>query len=607
MFLQYVNFYRQFGIRRPQQLLAPLVFTADILRFSRNSLFHYVSYDGAALDPDSNSVYLSGYNKRILIDYVLNLTSTESNPRHRQLSILQLIKPFLSKHKEFKYVKEPYVKVKDPYSLIVINHAYINKVYKYVNVPMTHYYAWLNTEKTLWNKVVEIAKESDREQYIFYEMPDVLPSVSSLKLFTIKTNKSILKLFDTPGKLFILEMWKWLDAKHRESSIFNTLPVETLDKINLVLMHNGKWIILNLKYLDQWRADPAKEKIPNVPQYSPIIIQKLFLKAIMQLNSLSHPLAEDVLDTEAEVNNPEERAVSDDGLNTEDTDTDEEENTSNAVLSISKPTISKSSKDTGGTSKQSIASALKDDSVNDDFLKLASINDMSEILKALDKDLEDLEYMEKKNLEAKKIHIDAEGEEKQVVAEVKIEKTSDEILMEINTPTSPTDKLKKQLDEYASYGIMSASDYRSAAKAIEKFNTIKDPFNNTELLKDIVVTADNISIPKENTVILNSTSIEDKSMQDSSLKVFDKKYINEVMHKDISMMVTSMQSAGVIIEEYAIEKDKTVLGEFEYHEIKMRPVSGKTSTVRFKLPVVNEDGTFLSNGNKYSMRKQRTD
>jgi hypothetical protein len=616
MLLQYAIFYKQYGVRRAQQLVSPLVYGMDMLHFSRNALFHYVSYDGAMLDPDINNIYLTNYNKRITIEYMLSLSSLEGNPRHKQAAILQLIKPFINSHKQYKYVKNAELVNKDPYSLIVINHAYLNVLYKYVATPMAQYYKWLNTEKTLWNKVTEIANVSNREQYIFYTLPDVLPSISSLKLFTIKLNKNILKLFDTPGKMFILEMWKWLDPIHRANSLLSVIPENALDKVNIVFTHNGKWSVINLKYLDQWRESPDKEPIPNMVHYSGLIMQKLFLKYIMQLISQSHPLAEDIMEDIAENENPENRAVTDDGTAIEPIENDHgdnEEGLSNIPIGIVKSEMKYT---TLKTQHDSIGDS------NDELLKLSDSSDFDKLMNILDKELDDLEYLEKQNLLNKKVVLDGEEEDKSIIVaknsdgskttlatiEVAVVKTAEQVMKEINTPRPDLELLKSQLEEYAGYGIMSASDYRKAVKDIEKFNTIPDPNNPSALLANsITVTKEDILINKEDTVLDNTINVEDKSMLNSSIKAYDKTYVSKVMSKDIKSMVTHMQSAGIIIEDYKIIKDKTILGEYEYHEIKMRPISGKSSTVRFKLPVITEDATFINNNNKYSLRKQRVD
>jgi hypothetical protein len=99
----------------------------------------------------------------------------------------------------------------------------------------------------------------------------------------------------------------------------------------------------------------------------------------------------------------------------------------------------------------------------------------------------------------------------------------------------------------------------------------------------------------------------DKSMLKSSLIDFDKKYIQEVLAKDVSSMVLNVQKAGIALTGYKVEKVNDILGGYEMHSLKLNPVIGQQSTLRFKIPIVNEDGNYISNGVKYRLRKQRGD
>ncbi len=602
MFLQYSYFYKQFGVRRAQQLLAPRLYTIDNLVFSRNALYHYVSYDGEELNPDKNLPYLKVYKKRILIDFVNLLTSTEGNPRRRLAPVLQMVKPFLNKNKEFRYVKDPYLKSDDINTLIIINYAYTHNVYKYPNLPMSQYYQWFNTEKTLWNKVAEISRSSSREQYIIYDAPNVLPSMSLLKIYTLKTNKSILRVFDSPAKLFILEIWKWLDEKNRHMSMLSSLTDDVLDKVNIVFTHNGKWTVINLGYLNQWRETEGSEEVQGVKKYKPLILQKFFLKCLIELISKSSVLHEDIEEEIAESENPEQRAIKDGEDIEEELDDDDagasqvqdRDNTENPILS------------NVGTHRKAISLNVSYKELEKSIKETESLN-IESIMSSLDEELKELEILEKIHLTNKNIKVSNDGEviERPNVEVKIIDKTA--IHNEIYTSKSINDTLTESLTKYSEYGSLSAADVRSIKTSIEKSNNLKDPYNGAPLKDSLVMKPETLSISNEEKALMTDSDIEDKSMLHSSLKVFDKKYINEVLKKDILKSVHGIQSSGVIVEEYSVDKNNSALGEFESHTIKLRPIDGKPSTVRFKIPVINSDSTYIANGNKYVLRKQLVD
>jgi hypothetical protein len=63
----------------------------------------------------------------------------------------------------------------------------------------------------------------------------------------------------------------------------------------------------------------------------------------------------------------------------------------------------------------------------------------------------------------------------------------------------------------------------------------------------------------------------------------------------------------VIISNYEVVKIEDIMGDYEMHTVKVKPVRGISSTLRFKLPCVDDEGVFVANGNRYKMRRQRSD
>ncbi len=613
MLLAYPIFYRNYGVRRAQQLAFPKVNGMDAFHFPRNSLFHYVPEDDSQTDPDTDSLYFKGYTKRFLIDYVYTLTSTEGNPRHRSFSIRTMVLPFLHAHKEFRYIKEPYTTSTDINTLMVLNYGYLDKFYIYNKQLMTGYWKWKNLQNTLWAKVEEVAKSSDRNQFVFFDVPDGLPAMSYLRVFEKKTSPALLKIFNNPFKLFVLEVWKWLGEETRQTSILNQISSEHLANINLVFMRNGKWIVFNLGYLDQWLLRKGQEKSGNVAQYPELLIKKLFLKMIMTLQSHVVELAQDAentqeQETEENENLPEDLEEQDqkDDLDEEDSANKEEAEHKKRLLNAVKKKETEPNED---VSKKETKVFKKDfsDVESLDAALTFSDQELNDILESVDQDLEDLEKIEQKRLQERGIKVNAHGEE-ETAAIQKPTVTQADLQVEVLSVKSLDQSLNDQLNTYADYGVMPASEYRSVKKAIEKSATLKDPYGSDALISEAsVVTPEMTTIVPSKTVLMSSENMADPSMAKSTLSQYDRHYLDNVFKKDIMAAVQGVKRAGVIVEDHKVETEANVLGSFEHHVIKLRPIDGKSSTLHFKIPVIKEDGTFMSNGNKYIMRKQRTD
>ncbi len=79
------------------------------------------------------------------------------------------------------------------------------------------------------------------------------------------------------------------------------------------------------------------------------------------------------------------------------------------------------------------------------------------------------------------------------------------------------------------------------------------------------------------------------------------------MAKDVSNAVLAVQNAGVAVTGYSVERVEDAINCYDMHTVRLTPVSGNPSTVRFRLPVIQPDGTFVGKGVHYRMRKQRGD
>ena len=93
----------------------------------------------------------------------------------------------------------------------------------------------------------------------------------------------------------------------------------------------------------------------------------------------------------------------------------------------------------------------------------------------------------------------------------------------------------------------------------------------------------------------------------SSLNSLDSEYIGKLMNRHVVSMVAAVQDAGVIVKDHTVEEEHSILGTYVNHTLELKPVDGQPSIIRFRMPKVDEDGTFVSGASKYSCRRQRSD
>lgn len=606
MQLPFKFFYRQFGVRRVLNMVSPKLVTLSA--FPIGSMLHYLTYDSEHPDLDVSQLYFGANTRRVLVDYPEEITpESKGKPRKTSSILKSLFRPFHVKNKKFRYLKDHYKTQDDKRALTVENYNYLYRMWRYTDLPMSRYYQWWDIQRTVWDNVQRINTEADYNHFFLVQVPEDVPSLSFLQLYSRQMNVNVMKIFDTPNKLFILELFKWLSGENRETTVFGSLKPETLSKVNLVFTsRDGRSSVVNLGYLDSWIKDHEnRTEFNTVTQVVPLVLQKVMIKFLIAINSTV-----EVVETPEQTQTTVDPADEQERLELEaaQREYDEEHSESDG----DHPDEHEYRDDVSRTEVvTSLAKTSKIDPVNKDMLAgamdEADNNDLESTLKDIDDELKVLETVVTKRLKDKGVQVDSKGdiiEENLGKKEISVQEIREKIFNEETVEQS----LRRQVDQSADYGLLSASDYKRFIKDIEAYKELPDPYGSGKpAVQAMVITPEMLKLDQEKTRVEASELVLDKSMLQSSLLSYDHDYITKLLPKDIVSMTGSLQKAGVVIRRHEIEVDHSALGTYENHTLELRPIDGQASTVRFRIPKVEEDGTFVANGNKYVMRKQRVD
>jgi len=554
MLLPFNNFYKRFGLIRTNQLLSPRVFPEVIFHFPKNAVYHHLT-DNDQEFPDTTSALFLDYKIKISMDHIFMLSSHEGNPIKKPIRVLPVIRSFHSKNRIMKYVRDTVKINNNPIVLDVINYNLIKQGYKYTQLPINEYYEWYNIHKTMWKTVEELSSTADKQHYVFINLPEVVPGPATLERFKDKINIAYLKLFDTPERRYILELWKWCDPSFRNTSLFASISESNMSRVNIVFKYKDTWSTVNLDVLNSMIQEFDHDKTPGIIKISYKSIQRYLLKFILEVQKSQILFSDNVEDLE----NDYIKGVADDikDYPEEKNDSDSEE--------ISEATL------------------------NEDLLELEKI---------------DKKYSKSRSvkiLETDEIIInDSEGDV--------IELTDQEIESIFISKEDKADYILNDIEQLSDDGVMSASEYKGLKTLVEKSKTLKSPRDKTKLLSEAIkINPEELKIEEDDIKMSDSNTVFDKSMLESRLLDFDRKYIKKVLDKDIQSMSFALQKAGIVIHDYTIEEEDNLLGAYEVHTVKVKPIDGASSILKFKLPKVSENGEFYISGNKVRMRKQRVD
>lgn len=591
-------YYRQFGLRRAVQLVAPTLRPINQLQMPRNAILHHWPSDETlyGIEPDDPLVALE---KRLIpVAHVMTLTSHVGPPRPMPVPAMRLVRDYHKKYRRTRRIINLSSVLKDPVTPVVVNYGLLPHLFRYTKTFMAGYNKWLNIQVTQLDTVKHYLKTTRRDQYIPCNLPTRLPSVQLLNRASQNLTRSLMtSFFNEPSSLVLLDLWKWL-GEERATSMFDKFDENELKRINLFFVESGQWFVINLGLLNSWRQTDDNPKGMIRPQQ----MQRRFLRLMMYLFE-TRTVGDDSMPITAPSEPKNDIEYVPDKSGKVDPKTTEPEIKPTDIV---KPTPTKIKVETdSGQRTMTLRSGMNIDVLPEDHHIEETQANIEIIDAAITKDLEALDQMmpeidESQTDEGPEI---VESEKPMAAdAEIKIEYRPKEQTLESGI-MDPAMQLAKQ-------GLLSAAELRRMQALSTAYQKLPNPYqageSNDTLAKASVVTAESLKI-RSDIKVPDSSTIMDKSMLKSSLTDFTPRYVREIMKKDVLRSVLAVQHAGVAVTGYRVDEAEDAMGAFEMHSVQFTPVRGKPSTLQFKIPKVSDDGTYRSNGVRYRLRSQRRD
>ena len=583
----YPLYYRRHGVVRAVQLVAPTLSPMETLDLPRESILHFVSDDESLYGIPSDDLILRNAQGLVMVEHIQELSFTDRGPaRPTRLPASPMIREYHRKYRKTRMLPKLDTALRNPQTVIVENYALLPHLYRYTTSYFRSYFKWWNIQATMWKRVGEIAKVSDRQQYLQCRLPKVLPSPMLLRKAenNVGMSRNLLPAFSEPETLFILELWKWL-GPHREQSVLNLTPAAQLANMNLIWSESGRWFMMNLGRLDEWRKGSGSANAVIEPE----LLQKRFLRLLMFLYE-TRTVAQDASGGSA---------VQKMQIETQEPPKNDLAVTREPVATVvAKPVVLTVPETAESVAqKLKIAPGLNIDALPDQAIEETEANILA-IDVAISRDLDALDH-----LFAEQTRNDVEVTEVEPTPRVAGTPT----IKYVPAERSLENGIMVKADMLADAGQLSGAEYRRFQAISTAYTRLPDPYGKEDRLSTRMTInpmqlklSDDVQIP-------DIDSVFDKSMLKSTLFEFDRRYIKEILRSDITRSVVSLQHGGIGVTGYSVVENEDAMNAYESHTVELSPVQGKSSTVHFRIPKVNEDGTFKSSGVRYRLRKQRGD
>lgn len=577
MHLQYSAFLKRYGVRRAGRLAVPPINSVKEIGLPRNVVLHYLG-DGESLGLDQNHPFVVDTGKPAVLHNNTQLAATTGRPkREGGTSIASLVNSYRKDNRRMRMVgDEDITSLTDDRVLLVENYAMLKRAWKYPKAPLSTFSEWYNQERTFLDRAIAIAEETDRQQFRVIVLDDLLPKSSELMVAESSRNATSLDPFKTEGALVLLDIWTWLSGNNRENSVLGTVPKSALRRMNYVFVFQDRWSFVNLGLLNGWRTETQQEDDEDgdgvIAEMSGDQLKKKFLA--FTVGVCAGEVHSDAGVTKGDTAPKQNKLASDD----EDDDTID--------LDI-------------GDDEDSII----DPDEGDDFTEDGVGDNDDDQGPDVDTIIEDNDRM----VEDARSEVVDEDESETTGSTTPVIVASEEDAEEYTPVSRDLDAaVKERARKAAASGRLSGAQYRRMLELSNSYKSIKNPLGDESLDKFIDIDPDILEM-KEPPKVKKLDGVTDESMLQSTLLEFDDRYIKDVLKRDIAGMCLGVQRAGIAVTGFDTEDVVTATNDYTIYNLEVTPVVGQKTKLPFKIPTVQEDGTFISDGVRYYLKKQRVD
>ena len=611
--IKYTDFYRRFGVRKESSLKGFRYLSTERFQLPRDSVYHYLPSNSTEKSVDPNDLLVANHPGDLYCVHFEQLTSFEGGPTPLPMNRTSVIRAIEKQNRKLRRVRQMSAVVNNPKALLIYNYSLLQHFYRYRVNFLNPWQRWYNTYATMWENINKTTAETERQHFVRVDIPLRLPSIALLNRAANNITRDILTEFNSPQLLQLLDLWKWAGAME---SAMGKLQPEARERVNLVFIDGGFVGVINLFSLYQWQGagEPSKDKdeveddsfinelerryakklaggedngrtaAAGRPQLT-LFQRKLlfFMIRMAQLRTVNNDVVETNAASKAEQDEAEEAAQSStsdpfDTASLFDQDDEPEE--------LEQPPEI----DAVDTTQLQTAPGEREAPVSADAAPVAASED-----EPLFKPVTDDELMDDSLFEINPPEL----------VEVK---NVDETQEELNVLDAPEIGVVNRAYELHDRGLISTAEVRRFEKLAVKYKQLENPFAPSETVEELAtITDEMLAFDEKECTLEKLPGVDDQSMLKSSLLQFDAKYIKNVLHRDIAQAVLSLQRVGVAVTDYQVDRVIDAANKYDVYTIKVTPVAGAASTLRFTLPVFEEDGSWTADGARYMLRKQRGD
>ena len=613
MLMNYTQFALRYAARKPNHFLSPPVSVLADVQLPRASIVHYLDTATPAEFVTRELPWLQGIppTKRVPVHNLTDLLYKDDVTFLQDKLLPMRIRAWERENRRgFRVapvLEEPHT---DVLVHAVANYNLLKGLYRYQNAPTSVYHRYTNLFRTYWESIAKACTKAPASNHIVsLEVPDLLPSYNQCDRILQMSEIKYARAVRSDALKGVLALYAWLNTQTRAMSVMASVQESSSASIVVQLTYRGHCTFFRLS--DLWCLSQESE-LPSRVKLTPARLQKLWLLTLLKFQKKVESLlteedtGEGKVDPEdkeegvfhegkLKASSPVEQEDSEDEKGDIESDVSEQQESADGV-----PVYAASQKDKGRIFGMKVPKMKSPSDKEEDFDFGGPISGLLDAeFDAMDEELSQVEDLPElsPSLSAK-----PDTEETAVITP----DYSPEHVTKLLHEPSTAERLDSHIATLKASGAMSSGDARALRKVYEQRTALKSPYTKEPIDQAVLVTKENKILTSQETAIAKKEPLVSPSLQSEVLFNWDKKYLNEIYHKDVQACVLQLEKVNIIVKDYAVERVVDAVSDYEVHKVTLRPFGGKESTVYFRTPVVDEEGEFLVAGNKYRMRKLRT-
>lgn len=552
--IRFPQFYRNLGVRKLEHLSAPRFHPIQSIELPISSILHYLPRNSTERTIDSNEPFLVNHVGPTYAIHVKELTHLDGQPTRNTFQVNAAEQQIYKANRKLRKVRNMDLVEKDPRSLLLYNYCLLQHMYRYRVNYLNPIQRWNNNWYTAWNQIAEVAKKSERNQFIVIQAPKTLPGIAEIKLAASAMTRDRIATFQQPGCFELLELWRWAGG---QSSALDAIPADRAEFVNIIVQDGDTCGVINLGNLIEWRKIAETEDLASEAEATGEKLSILRKRA-----------------------NKAQGAMPGAGGK-------KNELFQRKLLMFFVRLVQNRMETPGEDVSLTVDPIVRDD-LEDDVV-------------VPDEDIDEVDFPEIDDSEL----MDDSIFEVNSVDEPTVPLATRPSTVDVTA--TPEAGIDTQAQKMLETGHISAAEARRFKAMSERYRTLPSVWG-TGTVGDLLNQSTSVQkVDLERSRVKDIPAVVDKSMLESSLLTMTQDYVEKILPSHLAKSIMAVQRSGIAVTDIRKETIVDALNRYDVYSIKLIPLEGDECTIRFPMQQVQPDGTWVAAGVKYRLRTQRRD